>query len=429
MSVFANMPSGIAAVFWGVVTFSILVLLHEGGHFLVARAFGVKIHEFMLGLPGPALRRRSKRSGISYGVTAIPLGGYVRIAGMEPGREDVLLGAALGLLVDRGSMDAADLAGLLADRGADRDRASSLLATLEDWGAAEPMKDMPEYRAVMERGLDESDDDLLTRCRSKVYRGQPAWKRVTILAAGVVVNLVTAILIFTVTLSVWGLPTATLTLDVIQKGSAAAKAGLRSGDTISAIDGRTMSGWDAVLASVAASKPGRTLSVTYVRGGQKTTAVALLGRKADGHAVLGVGSRVRNVPVPPITALKDSFTWTGMVFVAIGRLVDPRTFTSAIGNARSVVGISYEVANAAKAGPLQYAWMIALLSLSLGVMNILPIPPLDGGKVLMEIIEKVARRPIRKGLSYAISGVGTALLFSLIFYLMYADVVRYIIKG
>src|SRR5450759_4690733 len=90
MSLLANMPTGIAAVFWGVVTFSVLVLLHEGGHFLAARAFGVKVHVFMLRLPGPALRRRSKRICISYGVTAIPLGVYVRIAVMEPGREDAL---------------------------------------------------------------------------------------------------------------------------------------------------------------------------------------------------------------------------------------------------------------------------------------------------------------------------------------------------
>jgi regulator of sigma E protease len=428
MSLLANMPTGISAVFWGVVTFSLLVLMHEGGHFLAARAFGVKVHEFMLGLPGPALKRKSKRSGITYGVTAIPLGGYVRIAGMEPGREDALLGAALGSLVDHGRLAAVDLADLLADRGVDKDRAAAMLASLEDWGVAEPIEDWPEYRATVERATGESDEDLLDRCRSKVYRGQPVWKRVAILAAGVTVNLLTAILIFTITLSLWGLPTATLTLDVVQKGSAAATAGLRPGDTIAALDGRAVADWDAVLVKVTAAKPGGKMSVTYVRSGHKATTVAVLGRKSDGHAVLGVGPRTRDVPVPVVTALKDSLTWTGMVFVAIGQFFNPKTFSTAIGGARSVVGISYEVANAVKAGPLQYAWMIALLSLSLGAINILPIPPLDGGKVFMEIVEKIARRPIRKELSYAISGLGTALLFSLIFYLMYADVVRYIIN-
>jgi len=76
---------------------------------------------------------------------------------------------------------------------------------------------------------------------------------------------------------------------------------------------------------------------------------------------------------------------------------------------------------------LSYAWMMALLSLSLGVMNILPIPPLDGGKVASELIEAVARRPIPRKVSLAFSATGALLLFSLVFYLMYADVVRYIV--
>ena len=76
------MTTVLADIFWFIVTFSILVVLHEGGHFLVARAFGVYVHEFMIGLPGPALRFHGKKT--DYGITAVPLGGYVRISGMEP---------------------------------------------------------------------------------------------------------------------------------------------------------------------------------------------------------------------------------------------------------------------------------------------------------------------------------------------------------
>ena len=89
----------------------ILVVIHEGGHFLAARVFGVKVHEFMIGLPGPAFRFQGKRT--TYGVTAIPLGGYVRIAGMEPGPEDPLLGPALAASSPAtATMDADRLAGL-----------------------------------------------------------------------------------------------------------------------------------------------------------------------------------------------------------------------------------------------------------------------------------------------------------------------------
>lgn len=426
MDILGNLPTGVAAIFWGVVTFSILVVLHEGGHYLAARAFGVRIHEFMLGLPGPALKHRSKTTGIVYGVTAVPLGGYVRIAGMEPGAEDERLAAALGALVEAGHLGTRELAAAV---GVPQDRAVALMTTLEDYGAAEQMEDWPESRALVTRGAGETDEQMLKRVRSCVYRGLPPWKRITILAMGVLVNLGTAILIFTVTLSAWGVPTATLTLDSVSAGSPAAQAGLRAGDTIRAIDGRAVKEWGDVLAVVGAKKPGDHLALTLVRGGTPMAFDITLARRADGHALIGIKIASKNLRMTPLAALRQSLAWTGEVFVAIGRFFQPSTFAASVGQARSVVGISYEVADAAKAGPMQYAWMIALLSLSLGVMNILPIPPLDGGKVAQEVVEAVIRRPIPRRVSMAISGVGAVLLFSLIFYLMYADVMRYIVRA
>lgn len=426
MDILANLPTGVAAIFWGVITFSILVVLHEGGHYFAARSFGIKIHEFMLGLPGPALKFRSRTTGIVYGVTAVPLGGYVRIAGMEPGPEDDLLAQALGALVDAGHLGTGDLAKAL---GVPTDRASALMTTLEDYGAAEPMEDWPESRAVVERAKGETDPEMLARVRRTVYRGLAPWKRVTILAMGVLVNITAAIMIFTITLSAWGVPTATLTLESVAAGSPAGNAGVRAGDTIRTIDGTRMHDWGAVLDTVAARKPGEIVSLVVVRDGHPRTFSIALGKRADGHALLGVRIASKNVRMTPLAALRESLTWTGEVFVAIGRFFQPSTFAASVSQARSVVGISYEVADAAKAGPLQYAWMIALLSLSLGVMNILPIPPLDGGKVAVELVEAVLRRPIPRKVSYALSGIGAVLLFSLIFYLMYADVMRYIVRA
>ena len=142
MGPLANMPTGPAAIFWGGITFSLLVVIHEGGHFLAARAFKIKVHEFMIGLPGPALRFRSKRTGVFYGVTAIPLGGYVRIAGMEPGAEDELLGPALIAVRRLGNMHPLQLAEELR---VTNDRASALLTTLADWGAVEAGPSTDDY--------------------------------------------------------------------------------------------------------------------------------------------------------------------------------------------------------------------------------------------------------------------------------------------
>jgi len=160
-------PSVLAAVFWGVVTFSILVVLHEGGHFLAARAFGVKVHEFMIGLPGPALRLRTKKT--TFGITAIPLGGYVRIAGMEPGPEDELLADALKAVADAGSLDAAGLSRVL---GVDSVKATALITTLEDYGA---IRESSSGRYTIVEDLDASlgAQDLLTAARNETYRGLP----------------------------------------------------------------------------------------------------------------------------------------------------------------------------------------------------------------------------------------------------------------
>ena len=426
MNILANMPTGAAAVFWGVLTFSLLVLLHEGGHFLAARAFGVRVHEYMLGLPGPALRWRSKRSGTAYGVTAVPLGGYVRIAGMEPGPEDPLLAHATGLLADRGSIIARDL---VEELGIDSDRAGALLATLEDYGAADVSKGGNERCSLVHREPGETDEGLLTRVRSHVFRGLPTWKRLTVLAMGVIVNLVAAILILAVTFAVWGTPTGvSRTVQVVQPATAAARAGVAPGDTIIAIDGRRVAAWSQLLSTLKARKPGDVVTLSVQRGGRLRTLAATLGSRSDGSAFLGVGPKAVYTPMSPLTALETSLRWTGLVFAAVAQFFNPRTFVASITSARSVVGASYEVATAAQDGPLPYAWLFALLSLSLGVINVVPIPPLDGGKMALEIVERIARRPLSKRLALVLSGAGTILLLSLIFYLMYADILRYVLN-
>jgi regulator of sigma E protease len=164
--------------------------------------------------------------------------------------------------------------------------------------------------------------------------------------------------------------------------------------------------------------------VRFLRDNAERSAVVVLGKREDGTAVIGVQSKVEHVHPGVIGAFVDSLKWTGMVFTAVGNFFRPSTFKQSLAGAMSVVGISVEVAKVVRNGPLDYAWLIAFLSLSLGVMNLLPIPPLDGGKVAIEVIEKVAGRPLPRRLSYALSAVGMILLLTLVGYLIYADIMR-----
>ena len=214
----------------------------------------------------------------------------------------------------------------------------------------------------------------------------------------------------------------------VSPGGPAALAGIRAGDTITRLNGSKITAWDQVRSAMLAATPGTTADIEVNRGGAAITLRVTLAARVGGGAMLGVTAATRDVRMPLSGAVTSSFTLMGEVFVAVGKLVDPRTFMASVQGARSVVGISYEVANAVSEGPLPYAWMIAMLSLSLGVMNMLPIPPLDGGKIATELIQGAMRHPIPRRVSLALSAIGTLALFSLIFYLMYADVMRYIIN-
>ena len=416
------MVSALSAVFWFIVTFSILVIIHEGGHFATARAFGVHVHEFMIGLPGPAVRVHGKQT--DYGITAIPLGGYVRIAGMEPGPEDELLGSALAFVTTARRATVHQLAEAL---DVDMTRADALLATLADWNAVTAV-DEDTFEAKFPAESAEDPVALLDLARSTTYAGLPTWKRIVVLSAGVVMNILAAILVFVVLLSAYGVWSPTLTIDSIVKGSGAAAAGLAHGDTITAIDGRALKDWDALLATISAHKPGQTVTVTYTHDGTtKTAAIKLMN--SGGQPKVGIMVEQARVRQPLGTAFSDSFSYIGQVMKVIAGFFRPSTFKSSLSQSSSVIGVSIVVSEEVKQGPANYAFIVAALSLSLGLVNILPIPPLDGGKVAIEIVQRIWGRPLSRNFSIGLSAAGTVLLFAFIGYLMYADVVRYVVKG
>lgn len=414
----ASLP---AILFWGILTFSLIVIVHEAGHFLSARLFGVRVHEFMLGLPGPAIRLKTKNT--AFGVTMVPFGGYVKIAGMEPGEEDPLLGKALALAAANGGTDVSTLANSL-DVGIGRAR--SLLTTLTDWGALAPDEGEHSY-SLVEAVISAArpGEDLLSEVRRGTYRGKKTWQRIVILGMGVFLNLALAILTFSVVLSTWGYYEPSTTVDAVVAGSAADQAGIEAGDAIVAVEGEPVATWDELLGYITESEAGDTLSLEVERGEEALALSATLGERAGGP-FLGVETRFVNVRLGPIEAVTESVRWTGMVFVALGNLFRPDRFAAQIDSARGLVGVSVEAAQAAQRGPIDYAWMLALLSLSLGAINVFPIPPLDGGKIVLELVERAIGRPIPRNVYLGMSVVGALLIFSLIFYLVYADLVRYV---
>ncbi|MCL2403685.1 MAG: M50 family metallopeptidase, partial [Coriobacteriia bacterium] len=378
-----SLPGFIPSLFWGIITISILVFIHEAGHYLAARLLGLKVTEFFIGLPGPNLS--FKRGGTTFGITAIPLGGYVRIPALEGSGP----GAELGSMSE---------------------------------------EERKEYDKI------------------------PAWKRITVLLAGAFANLLVAVVVLTALFTFSGVPTETGHVSPVEGGPAAV-AGLPENSQIADIDGVEIEDFAHLTGIISGHEPGDTIRLTYVsdEGDRNTIIITLEERPApegspdhqeeeqaedsaatDSAAAepppspvwMGVAPHIELEQMGIFNAFTYSFTYIGLTIEGIARFFSPNTFQEALGDASSIIGISVFSAHAASMGFLPYASMIALISIALGLMNLLPIPPLDGGKIVFEVIQLIIRRPVPQSLQLGITLTGFALIIVLMLYLMGQDLFR-----
>lgn len=455
--------SVISAVFWGVVVLSVLVFLHEGGHYLASRAFHVRATEFFLGLPCRLrLSRRSRKVGTEFGVTPLLLGGYTRICGME-GFDDELLAPALALVHERGRIRADEVASTL---GIEVDRAYDILATLSDWASVAPYYDpalgerpgQSTYPAAFEapardgRNLTEYDrghdfslpgstaagephdpgmspEEFLAAERSHTYQGVGFLKRAAMLVAGPFVNVALAFLIVTFAFMARGVAYApdVSTIGSVEDGSPAAAAGLEPGDTVTAVGGVEVSTWTGMREALAPYlEDGTDVTLAYERDGASHETLVDLpeGQFTDG---IGVLSSVATYHPSFLEASSMSLGYAGEVASYVAQLIQPAHTMEVLDQSSSVVGISVMASEAAAGGFFSLMVFAAAISLSLGFMNLLPIPPFDGGKLLIEVVQLVIRRPLPQRVQNAVSYVGLAFILFVFVVVVRNDIFRFVI--
>jgi len=445
----------VSVVFWGVVLLSVLVFVHEGGHFLASRALGMRATEFFLGLPSNVkLSRKSKKLGTEFGVTPILLGGYTMICGME-GVEDELLAQALQVVTERGSINSLELA---EELGCDEERAWRMLATLADWASVRRVTfdDGTERYLTMRRDanlLTEYDrghdfeaegtteegepretgltaDEFLAQERSHTFAGHGFWHRVIVLLAGPLVNILLAVVVYVLLFSAAGVTfynPYSNAIGSVESDSLAAMAGLEKGDKLVSIAGVEVNDWydisnrlDEVLAR------GEDFEVVYVRDGASTT-VLVDQDEANPSDVFGitVAKEVKRVSVADSLSGAFSYAWQVASFAV--QLIMPTHTVATLEQTSSVIGISIIASQAASTGIRDFMLIMVAVSMSLGFMNLLPIPPLDGGKILVELIQLIIRRPLSRRVQNAISYVGLAFFLAIFVVAVKNDVITYLI--
>jgi len=386
----------------GIVGLGFLILIHEGGHFLTALAVGMNPRKFYVGFP-PAIVK-TRRRGIEYGLGAIPLGGYVKIPGMHrPAASD------LELHFQRAVAEAPELVGPL-DRvrrmltRVDYDGARDSVSELEE--AAERAQLSTQARAGVTRGITDLSDGL---AKDAYWRAAP-WKRVLVIFAGPGTNALFAIVLFAILFMIGGGKPTTTVGDVLA-GTPAAHAGLRAGDRVVAIDGRPV-GATQIPKRISGSR-GRPLTLRVERDGRSLIVGPVAPKKTDG--VYRLGFVLKGKGLAPPAATKNAVRLTGLVSWDIVRSLGRLVHHSGRKQLSSPVGIVQGSSAAVKEGTQTYLWVLALISLSLALINLLPLLPLDGGHIFFSLLEAMRGKAVGREVYERVSAIGIALVLMLMF--------------
>ena len=352
---------------------SIVVFFHELGHFLVARWCGVRVLTFSIGF-GPELIGFNDRHDTRWKISAIPLGGYVKFFGDENAAS----------VPDQATLDA---------------------MTAQD------------------------------KRYSFFHKGVAA--RAAIVAAGPIANFVLAIVIFSAVYMIFGKQITTARVDTIQTESAAAAAGFQPGDLVVAIDGRPIESFSDMQRIVGVSA-GKTLEITVDRGGVRTNlkAVPALREVKDNFGnvhrlgVLGISRSmapgdIRTERVPPFEAVAMGVEQTWFVIERtmsyLAGVVAGRESADQLGGPIRIAQVSGQVASV---GGVALINLAAVLSVSIGLLNLFPIPLLDGGHLLFYAIEAARGRPLSERAQEVGFRIGLAIVLMLMIFATFNDILR-----
>jgi regulator of sigma E protease len=408
-----GMLTAIAAI----AIFLALVFFHELGHFWVAKRVGILVREFALGF-GPRLFSFRKGETL-YSIRALPLGGYVNMAGENP--EDLFFekGEVMGIRLDKAGriaqigdptqMKATDVVGIVVSADLSHD-SSVVLETKEG-----------EQRFLLgeEAFLVTPGGDYRLVPRERQFIGKPLWARAATIFAGPLMNFVLAVILFSIYFLHVGAPVNAPVVGGVEKGTPAAAAGIRAGDRIVAIDGRPIVRWDDMV-TVIQAHPDIPLALEIERRQQRFV-VRVAPANVHGVGQLGID---RSLTKDPVASVSTGIAYTWGITAAIVSSI-PKLFSGAIlHDVSGPVGIVSIIGSRVDQGFFDLVSLAGFLSINLGILNLFPIPALDGGRLLFLGVEAVRGRPVDPHKESMVHLVGFAFLMVLVILVTYNDVTR-----
>lgn len=416
-----------------VIVFGVLVFVHEFGHFYAAKKSGILVREFSIGM-GPKLFAYHK-NGTTYTWRLLPLGGYVRMAGLEDDEESLKKGSPVTLLLDnQGQVTKINASQKKMLKG-------GLPLIVTDWDLQKKMwiegyengdeSQVKRFNVKRDAMIIEEDGTEIQVAPLDVqYQSVSVPKRIFTNFAGPFNNFILAIIAFGLVAVLQGgvqMPTNSNVIGTVQKDSVAAKAGLKAGDQIVAIDGHQVSNWQDLVSGL--SDRGGKKTILKVKQAKQTKKVQLTPKtvKQNGQKTgqIGITEKVKtDHSIGAILVFGFTQTWNiiMLVFSAIGHMI---THGFSLNDLGGPVAMYSMTAQAAHHGAVTVVNLMGLLSVNLGIMNLLPIPALDGGKILLNIIEGIRKKPMDPNKEVIITMIGFAFLMILMVLVTWNDIRRY----
>ncbi len=380
-----------------IVGLGFLILAHEFGHFIVAKATGMRVEEFSLGFGRYLVSRRVGET--IYGISVLPLGGYVRVTGMH--KEEFAARVAE-------AREEAALSHAFSDEWEHED---DLMELAGPAGVRRPSD--PEDRLAGARAL--SAAEVAATPLHRRYYAHPFWHKLFFIVAGVTMNMVVAFLLIYFVGLTQGETIVSTVVEKVEAGTPAAAAGILEGDRIVSVAGSTAGDWEDVRTHIL-THPGEEVMVVVERDGATVELTAQIEERDDGTGYLGVQPGVEHRDLGAVSAFPYAADTTGnmvaLIFQGIGMMFRgdvPVTGSQGLAGPVGIIQLSTE---AVQGG--YYLMLLALISVNLAILNMLPLLPLDGGHALFSIIERLRGRSISLRTFERVSMVGLV-LFVLLF--------------
>jgi regulator of sigma E protease len=343
---------------------SVLIFVHELGHFIAAKFFGVQVDVFSIGFGKKLYSRRFGQT--EWQIATIPLGGYVKMKGQDD---------------------------------------------------ANPTATSKEGDA---------------------YSTKAPWQRIMILLAGPMANFLMAFVLYLAIAQI-GIPKALPVIGVVAEETPALRVGLRAGDQIISIDGLRIDYWDEVSTAINDSHK-TDIPIVVLRDGMQQTFIITpeikegknifgetVNRRLIGIGPSGASTALQLGPIETLNyAMQSTWDATSLIFQSVQKLITGAVSTDQLGGIITIVDVT---AKASNAGVVALLFFTALISVNLGVLNLLPIPALDGGHILFNLYEMIRGRGPSEAVLYRLTVGGWAILFGLMFLGLYNDINRLMIGG